>query len=43
MFAFDKGQGLSEHITSYEALIYVLEDEAEITVAMSYIKFGRVK
>lgn len=33
LFAFDEGQGLSEHTAPYDALIQVLEGEAEITVA----------
>ncbi len=33
LFAFDKGQGLSEHIAPYDALVYILEGEAEIMVA----------
>ncbi len=33
LFAFDKGQGLSEHTAPFDALVYVLEGEAEITIA----------
>jgi quercetin dioxygenase-like cupin family protein len=32
-FAFDEGQGLSEHTTPYEAMIYLVEGEAGIVVA----------
>lgn len=32
LFAFDKGQGLSEHTTPFEAMVYVFDGEAEITV-----------
>ncbi|MEI8233617.1 MAG: cupin domain-containing protein [Verrucomicrobiota bacterium] len=32
-FAFDEGQGLSEHTAPFDALVQVLEGEAEITVA----------
>jgi quercetin dioxygenase-like cupin family protein len=32
-FAFDRGQGLSEHTAPYEALIYILEGQAEITIS----------
>ncbi len=32
LFAFDKGQGLSEHTAPYDALIYSVDGEAEITV-----------
>ncbi|MFB0545104.1 MAG: cupin domain-containing protein [Asgard group archaeon] len=33
LFAFYKGQGLSEHTAPFDALIYLLEGEAEITIA----------
>jgi quercetin dioxygenase-like cupin family protein len=32
LFAFDQGQGLSEHTSPYDALLAVLEGEAEVTV-----------
>jgi len=33
LFSFDKGQGLSEHTAPFEALVYLVDGEAEITVA----------
>jgi quercetin dioxygenase-like cupin family protein len=33
LFAFDEGEGLSEHVTPYDALIFVLKGEALVTVA----------
>ncbi len=33
LFAFDEGQGLSEHTAPFDALVHVLEGEAEITVS----------
>jgi quercetin dioxygenase-like cupin family protein len=33
LFAFDKGQGLSEHTAPYDALVHIMEGEAEITIA----------
>jgi quercetin dioxygenase-like cupin family protein/2-polyprenyl-3-methyl-5-hydroxy-6-metoxy-1,4-benzoquinol methylase len=33
LFAFDAGQALSEHSSPYEALVFVTEGEAEITIA----------
>lgn len=33
LFAFDQGQGLSEHTAPYDELVYVLEGEAEVTIA----------
>lgn len=32
IFAFDEGQGLSEHTAPFDALVHVLEGEAEITI-----------
>jgi quercetin dioxygenase-like cupin family protein len=32
-FAFDKGQGLSEHVAPYDALISVLDGEAEVAIS----------
>jgi quercetin dioxygenase-like cupin family protein len=32
-FAFDQGQGLSEHTAKFDALVHVLEGAAEITLA----------
>lgn len=33
LFAFDAGQSLSEHTVPYDALVQVLDGEAEITIA----------
>jgi len=33
LFAFDKGQGLSEHTAPYDAMVYIVDGEAEITIA----------
>ncbi|HVP57110.1 MAG TPA: cupin domain-containing protein [bacterium] len=33
LFAFDKGEGLSEHTAPFDALVEVLEGEAEITIS----------
>ena len=33
LFAFDEGQGLSEHTAPFDALAQVLQGEAEITVS----------
>lgn len=32
-FAFDAGQGLSEHTTPFDGLVQVLEGEAEVTIS----------
>jgi quercetin dioxygenase-like cupin family protein len=33
LFAFDIGQGLSEHTAPFDALVYILDGEAEITIS----------
>ncbi len=33
LFAFDKGQGLSEHTAPYDALVDVIDGEVEITIS----------
>jgi quercetin dioxygenase-like cupin family protein len=33
MFAFDEGQGLSEHSTPFDAMIYAAEGKAQVTIA----------
>ena len=32
LFAFDEGQGLSEHTAPFDAAVYVLDGEAEIAI-----------
>jgi len=33
LFAFDEGQGLSEHTAPFDALVYIIDGEAEITIS----------
>ena len=33
VFAFDKGEGLSEHTAPYDAMVYILDGEAEIRIS----------
>ncbi|MFA5629326.1 MAG: cupin domain-containing protein [Dehalococcoidales bacterium] len=33
LFAFDKGQGLSEHTAPYDAFVYVADGETEVTIS----------
>lgn len=33
LFAFDEGEGLSEHTAAYDALLYIMEGEAVVTVS----------
>ncbi len=32
LFAFDQGQGLSEHTAPFDAVVYILDGDAEITI-----------
>ena len=42
LFAFGEGQGLSEHTTPFDALVYLLDGEAEVTISGKalYLKEG---
>jgi len=33
LFAFDEGQGLSEHTAPYDAFVYLVDGEAKISIA----------
>jgi len=33
LFSFDKDEGLSEHTTPFDALVYLLDGEAEISIS----------
>ena len=33
IFAFDEGQGLSEHMAPYDALVYVFDGEAQVVIS----------
>ena len=33
LFAFDQGQGLSEHIAPFDALVYIIDGEGGITIS----------
>ena len=33
LFAFDEGQGLSEHTAPYDALVFILDGEADILIS----------
>jgi quercetin dioxygenase-like cupin family protein len=38
LFAFDAGQGLSEHTAPFDAMVYVFDGQAEVTIAGKPIK-----
>jgi quercetin dioxygenase-like cupin family protein len=33
LFAFDEAQGLSEHMAPFDALVYILDGQADITIS----------
>ena len=33
LFAFDEGEGLSEHTAPFDALVHVIDGEAEVTIS----------
>ena len=37
-FAFDEGQGLSEHTAPFDALVYLLDGEAEIVISGKHVR-----
>jgi len=40
LFSFDKGQGLSEHTAPFDALVQVLDGQAELTIGGDLVKAG---
>jgi quercetin dioxygenase-like cupin family protein len=44
LFAFDKDQGLSEHTAPFDALVHVIDGEAEVTISgkSSSVKQGEM-
>lgn len=41
LFAFDEGQGLSEHTAPFDALVYVIEGTTEITISGKAMTLGQ--
>ncbi len=44
LFAFEKGQGLSEHTAPFDALVYLFDGEAEVTISGEslHVKQGEI-
>lgn len=44
LFAFDEGQGLSEHTAPFDALVYIVDGESKISIAgkPSNVKQGEI-
>ena len=41
LFAFDQGQGLSEHTAPYDALVYVIDGEVDIAISGKPIRLNK--
>ncbi len=41
LFAFDRGQGLSEHKAPFDALVYLVDGEAQITISSEPYRLTR--
>jgi quercetin dioxygenase-like cupin family protein len=41
LFAFDEGQGLSEHTAPYDALVYILDGEADVILSGKPIRLKK--
>jgi quercetin dioxygenase-like cupin family protein len=41
VFAFDQSEGLSEHTAPYDALVYILDGEAEVTISGKPIRLKK--
>ncbi|MBR9997631.1 MAG: cupin domain-containing protein [Cyclobacteriaceae bacterium] len=41
LFSFDEGEGLSEHTSPYDAVIHLIEGQAEITIGQEKFTLGK--
>ena len=41
LFAFDEGQGLSEHTAPFDALVHLIDGEAEITISCKPLRIKK--
>ena len=41
LFAFDEKQGLSEHTAPYDALVYILDGQADVTISGKPVKLDQ--
>jgi quercetin dioxygenase-like cupin family protein len=41
LFAFDEGQGLSEHTAPYDAMVYVLDGEVEVAISGKTVRLKK--
>ena len=43
LFAFDEGQGLSKHTAPFDALVYLLDGEAEVFISGKAIRLKSIE
>ena len=41
LFAFAQGQGLSEHVVPYDAFVYILDGQAQITISKKILNLNQ--
>ena len=41
LFAFDEGQGLSEHTAPYDAMVYILDGDAEVVISGKSVRLKK--
>ena len=41
LFAFDENQGLSEHTAPYDAMVYVIDGEVDVTISGKSVKLKK--
>jgi len=41
LFAFDEGEGLTEHTAPYDALVYILDGEADVVISGKPVRVGK--
>ena len=41
LFAFDDGQGLSEHTAPFDALVYILDGKVEVTISGKIVQLKK--
>ena len=41
LFAFDENQGLSEHTAPFDAMVYVVDGEVEVTISGKLVKLKK--
>ena len=40
LFAFDQGQGLSEHTAPFDAMVHIIEGQADVSIGQEHFNVG---